>query len=311
MKKTLRILTALLLCTVIVGSIFPINFISQVQDFFLSETDWKEDVKKEVNHHSKKTIKKEEPKIQKLEKNLLEKLDHATGEEKDLIIASLKNTNTIKIKSFFKELGMNDNMIAGVIATFSCESNLDPTFVETIYEEKLDKQRTPKFYTIKDKNNLLCKTVFVKNQYVPALKKSAYYYQEDEKYYPGIGIAQFTGVAAKRLIDYASNIGLDWYSLDIQLMFIVDPAGYMYLQSPYSSQSNNWIFNWIAEKANTDITPAQAANEWNENFERAYDSTIKEALAEEIAPYISELPVDEDYAKEMINWLNHELKKEE
>ena len=95
------------------------------------------------------------------------------------------------------------------------ESALDPTGVEGIYDEpyhmgprKTAAMANPQDYTIN--------TLFPLYEGRIKISKSAYV-ARDGLYYPGIGLAGYTGPRVSDLMDYAKAHGLPWYSLEANM----------------------------------------------------------------------------------------------
>lgn len=136
---------------------------------------------------------------------------------------SLKNPSESTLKnarlcySIFKGYGLSDVQIAGILGNWDTESGIDFTTVEGIYSEPHAYGERTKA-AIEDTNGYCINTLFP--NYAGRVKINKYAYKgSDGKYYPGIGIAQFTGPAAEKLINMASQFKKNWYDVDYQLAF--------------------------------------------------------------------------------------------
>lgn len=136
----------------------------------------------------------------------------------------LKNPseNTLKnarlCYSIFKGYGLSNVQIAGILGNWDTESGIDFTTVEGIYSEPHTYGERTKA-AIEDTNGYCINTLFP--NYAGRVKINKYAYKgSDGKYYPGIGIAQFTGPAAETLLNMASKFeNKNWYDVDYQLAF--------------------------------------------------------------------------------------------
>lgn len=127
-----------------------------------------------------------------------------------------------RIWKYFKDKGYSDNAIAGIMGAWQQESSNQSLRVEGDY---LSKAKAIGVDKILESNATL--DDYVLNVLFPAydntpslkgkIKKEAYIH--DSHYYPGLGLAQWTGVRAYNLGRYAHSTGSDWRSLNTQLNF--------------------------------------------------------------------------------------------
>ena len=98
---------------------------------------------------------------------------------------------------------------AGIIGTWICENDCDPTTVEQIYDEPFE---------IGSKKSAAAKNwdAFAKSHNIA---HGFYYCSKDKKYYPGIAMWSCTGAIAYELISRAKKAGKAWYDLDVQLQY--------------------------------------------------------------------------------------------
>ena len=105
---------------------------------------------------------------------------------------------------------------AGIMGCWQNESNLNPNTIEGYYLSGY-----PGDEAVRSTEGL---DNFTTNVLFPAyagrinIKKSAYL-GTDGHYYPGFGLAQWTGPRGQRLHEYSNTSGSPWYSLDNQLKF--------------------------------------------------------------------------------------------
>lgn len=127
-----------------------------------------------------------------------------------------------RVWKYFKDKGFTDNAIAGIMGAWNAESGVKALRVEGDY---LSKAKAIGIDKILESNTTL--DDYVTNVLFPAydntpslkgkIKKSAYLY--NSHYYPGLGIAQWTGQRAYNLGQYAKSKNSDWRSLNTQLDF--------------------------------------------------------------------------------------------
>lgn len=163
-------------------------------------------------------------------------------------------TNAKKVYAFFKAYGLADTNIAGILGNWSHESGIDPTGVETIFTEKFiaPVPGTKKWeiwhgpcrdiigisdgrYIYSDDEEIDFRLATV-NDYGYAsglvtytgdiLRKSvytSYHSNYPNIHYLGIGLGQWTNGRNLKLRAYADMFeDLEWYDLDLQLMFCID-----------------------------------------------------------------------------------------
>lgn len=126
--------------------------------------------------------------------------------------------------------GFSNTQVAGALSNFEAESNLDPTSIETIYNEPYN-MGTRKTEAAKDFNAFKAK---VQSAYANAnlgysINWSAY--MSNGKFCPGIGMVQWTGPGGVALRDCADKVaGGKWWNLDFQVAYMIakgSPTGAM------------------------------------------------------------------------------------
>ena len=161
------------------------------------------------------------------------------------------------VYAVLKAYGLPDTNIAGVLGNWSHESNIDPTGVETIYTEPrlIPVEGTRKGelwygsyeYTYADPYTLQPVTTEVSpanfllsesnefgkyglRNYTGSILSRTALQNYSDKYpaihYMGIGLGQWTNGRNSKLRAYAdAHDGFEWYDLELQLMFMIDPNG--------------------------------------------------------------------------------------
>lgn len=127
------------------------------------------------------------------------------GAQGDFSAQTEENAKTIY--SVLSAWGMSNENIAGILGNWSHESGIDPTSVETIFDEK---------FTIGPRKQDAELKNFKMAQVDPAY--AARFPAID---FMGIGLGQWTNGRNTLLTDYAKSIGKPWYTLETQLGFMV------------------------------------------------------------------------------------------
>lgn len=131
---------------------------------------------------------------------------------------SVTGNNKADIWNFLKQQGLTDYASAGVMGCWEAESGNNPNRVEGDYLSGF-----PGIQAVTASKSALSN--YAQNVLFPAyarsgisINKSAYK-GSDGYYYPGFGLAQWTGPRVSSLMDYASSTGGNWYELATQLGF--------------------------------------------------------------------------------------------
>lgn len=127
------------------------------------------------------------------------------GAQGDFSAQTEENAKTIY--SVLSAWGMSNENIAGILGNWSHESGIDPTGVETIFDEK---------FTIGPRKQAAEAMNFKMAQVDPAY--AARFPAIDLM---GIGLGQWTNGRNTLLTEYAKSIGKPWYTLETQLGFMV------------------------------------------------------------------------------------------
>lgn len=176
-----------------------------------------------------------------------------------------------------KAFGLSDEQAAGMLGNMETESGMDPTTIETIYDEPFNIAGTRKQMAAAD----LCAftRTELRQKYInsgwgirqhttsagctmsgaggsPNILSSAYE-GVDGHFFPGIGLFGFTGPEGNALVSYAASApGMEWWDFDLQMAFIFDTTG------GYDRAS--WVESWKGQAVSS---PSAAAHDWNVNFE--------------------------------------------
>lgn len=114
------------------------------------------------------------------------------------------------------DVGMTPTAAAGMMGCWNSESSNNPKRVEADWIDGF-----PGYDAIGNdteaRNKWTTDVIFKKTK---GIDKSGYI-AADGNYYPGLGIAQWTGSRGKSLLDYAKSKNLKWYTFDAQFPFAV------------------------------------------------------------------------------------------
>lgn len=186
--------------------------------------------------------------------------------------------NIQKIYSVFKEkAGWNDEMIAGMCGNFSVESSIQPKRAEADY------CLFPDYDKALEEHDAYCSKVF--GAYSISLNYSAYAGSDGN--YCGYGLAQWTGPRGETLLKTAETIGEKWYSIDVQIAYIL-----------YEVQNTRPAYDGEPTSA------SEAALEFTTKYEGNTSMAIteREQRAEEICSSLSSLTVDTSYTDKIFEY---------
>lgn len=198
-------------------------------------------------------------------------------------------------KTYFvlKEKGLSNEMIAGVLGNWSTESGIDPSGIETIYDEHF--QMGPKKQAaMADLDS------FTQNKVFPAYANATFsinrgaYKGDDGKYYCGLGLGQFTGPGAYRLIKYSEKHGQPWYSFDLQMAYTLDTSAEGYGRKEF------WD-NWTSSDS-----PEAAAEHFLAKWEGCPGMMLsqRQTAAREWYGKMGDWGSDSSYANSIINMID-------
>lgn len=123
---------------------------------------------------------------------------------------ALQEDTVRKLWSVFSAMGATKEQAAAVIANFEGESGLDPTTIETIYDEP---------YQIGPRKQDAINADFKLYTFNPNAYGGKY---KDNIEYAGTGIGQWTNGRQRMLIEYADQKKQPWYQLETQIKFMLE-----------------------------------------------------------------------------------------
>lgn len=134
--------------------------------------------------------------------------------------SSISGDNVEKTWKYLTQtVGLSPEAASGIMGCWNQESANDPTKVEGYYLDNYPGDD----YVLKNNQNM---NKFTTDILFPAYDRDNVSYNPNGykingNYYPGVGIAQWTGVRGERLFKYSQENGTKWGSLDTQLPFAI------------------------------------------------------------------------------------------
>lgn len=116
--------------------------------------------------------------------------------------------NAKELYKVFKVYGLNDMQIAGILGNWGHESGIDPTSVESIFDEP---------YQIGPRKKAALSNP---SAYVARISHGNAQYTLGGAC-PGIGLGQWTGGNGVRLMAAAKKVGAKWYDLKFQVAYMI------------------------------------------------------------------------------------------
>ena len=131
-----------------------------------------------------------------------------------------------QVWTYLRSEGYSDYAIAGIIGCMYCESNIQSDIIEAEFVKDF-----PDRATIIADLDAYCKDYlfpYYENRGI-AISRNGYLNSTDSKYYPGLGLIQWTGPRAYNLLHYnmstntvsASYINSEWNRIEVQLSFFI------------------------------------------------------------------------------------------
>lgn len=150
-------------------------------------------------------------------------------------VSANAEANAQIVYSVFKTKGMSDENIAGILGNWSQESGIDPTSVESVFNEPY--QIGPRKQRYWDGNFT----------HIPG------------QMHGGIGLGQWSNDRTPMLLNYAQSKGMDWYTIEAQLAFMLEG------DTAYDrAQLNKMVTTSMG-------SPSAAARFFHDNWERSAD----------------------------------------
>ncbi|PUB32479.1 hypothetical protein C8K30_1011005 [Promicromonospora sp. AC04] len=125
-------------------------------------------------------------------------IDTGHGAGSGAAVSATTEANAKAVYSVLSSWGMPEENIAGVLGNWSQESGIDPTSVEAVFDEP---------YRIGPRKQAAWDTDFT---------------HIAGQAHGGIGLGQWSNGRTLMLLDYAQSKGLDWYTVQAQLAFMVE-----------------------------------------------------------------------------------------
>lgn len=154
-----------------------------------------------------------------------------------------------------KTAGYRDEAIAGVLGNFDHESGIDPTGVETIFNEPFT--MGPRKKQAEKDNFEIVKIDASYAARFPAIKIA------------GIGLGGWTNERSTGLTDFAKKIGKSWYTMETQLAYMMGPDSGSGKMREFKSQNlsvdeaTDWFrTNWEGNTALGGSESRTAAQKW-------------------------------------------------
>lgn len=200
-----------------------------------------------------------------------------------------------KMYSVFRDYGFNNASIAGILGNTDCESGIDPSAIEGIFSEYgfLGSKKAAALLSL---TNYTEHDLFVKyrNNGVSFNKDGYRVINDDnqEVFYCGIGLAQWTGTNCYLFLKAAQSVGIDWHDMEYQLSYMICDSLYRpgffagWVGSQYEGDADE------PEEPNPDdyATSADydaAYDEWEIAY-AAYEATWIEAAEKSGIKYVHE-----------------------
>ena len=150
--------------------------------------------------------------------------------------------------------GMSDENVAGILGNWDIESKIDPTSVETIYDEA---------HVMGPKKQAAEAAKFAASAVLPASYRAAHPTIE----WVGIGLGQWTNTRNQRLLEHAAATKQPWNAIDTQLVFMAsndDPLAVQYfrymISTPMSSdEATRYFFEKWEGAGNSTLGQRQAS----------------------------------------------------
>lgn len=148
-----------------------------------------------------------------------------------------------------KAMGYTDTAISGIMGAWEEETHNTPTVLEGDYFLK------PDIYDVTSSPDKM--NSYATDRLFPGLERSDIHPHKDQylgsdgKYYPGIGLGQWTGPRSQELLERAKSKGEDWSSYKTQLDFFEDEM-----------ERRN-----LSDVLNTKESPSAAAEYFAKNYE--------------------------------------------
>lgn len=195
----------------------------------------------------------------------------------------IREQNAIKLWSVYSQIGGSKEQTAAVLGNLQAESGLDPTAVETIYNEPF--QIGPRKQHAQDVDFRIAQV-------------DADYAEEHKAIeYMGIGLAQWTNERNRLLLSYANEHGVNWYEFDTQIRFMLD-GDHEYRQQQLTDFLN------ASNSANVDAETERFMNTWIGLSSPNASLSTRQKFAQNYMFTLERATVDTDYANSILSGIN-------
>lgn len=195
---------------------------------------------------------------------------------------AMKKEYATKLWSVYSELGGSKEQTAAVLGNFEAESGVDPTGVETVYDED---------YMIGPKKQAIIDADFLVDVAAPA-----YGAEYEAIKYMGIGLGQWTNSRNRMLIEFAEKKGVKWYKFDTQIAFMLSA------DAPGRVET---LMEFIkAEPGNVEEEVLTFMTEWEGLPASESSLDERQAAAVEYMFILERATVDTEYAESILSGLN-------
>lgn len=190
--------------------------------------------------------------------------------------------HAIKLWSVYSQIGGSKEQTAAVLGNLQAESRLDPTAIETIYDEP---------FQIGPRKQNAINLDFDVDRVAPSY--GAKYSAIDRM---GIGLAQWTNGRNQLLIDYASEQGVNWYEFDTQIRFMLEGD-----DNSRQEQLRNFL---ASETSNVEAETERFMNSWIGLSSPNASLSARKQNATNFMFTLERATVDTNYADSILSGLN-------
>lgn len=169
-----------------------------------------------------------------------------------------------KVFSVLKTYGLNNAQIAGVLGNWDIESGIDPTTIEGIYDEPYDFNGVRHKKAMADLNDHTVNYIFPQYNASGANYSPSGYLASDGKYYPGLGMGQYTGPGALNFINDAASLGTEWYTIQFQMAYTFVKG------SPARGGGISWWETYAEQSGSASDMAVYFTREWEGNTRNKY-----------------------------------------
>lgn len=189
--------------------------------------------------------------------------------------------NLTKTWSVMSELGFKQEPFAAIMGNFTAESGLDPTSVETIYDEP---------YSIGPR-----KARAHELDYKMADMDPAYKARFPGVVHAGLGLSQWSNGRNRTFLEYADNLGLDWFEIGTQLRFMLEAD---------NKSDRVILLNYANKEGSVEALTKSFMLEYLRPSKNAYALDKRTNAATDIMFKLKTMVVDQSYADSILSGIN-------